>query len=290
MDNDAPLLAISMRLSPEHAALIGETLPFPEARAAIWINDIKKTGRVDVYCDDEAEAAMRTQVLEDFLADLLPDTSVVLETIHIASEDWANSWKSHFHAERISERIIVRPSWEMLPLQANDVDIVIDPGMSFGTGQHGSTRGCLILLDHITAEGAPPAALDLGCGSGILSIALAKLGCPDVRGIDNYPDAIGIAEDNAAKNDVACSFAQGDLDDFVCDAPAPLVVANILATVLIHYAKTVWAYVAPGGELVLSGILTEQFENVCAAYTELGAREIERVECGEWTSGHLHRP
>lgn len=283
---DAPLFAVTTPLPVADADAVAETLPFTEERSAVWVHDIEKTARLDLYFETQADAESAMESLAIFFDAAFPHVATDLRILPIASEDWAESWKQHFHAERVSDRIIVRPSWEQLPLQPGDVEIVIDPGMSFGTGQHGTTRGCLVLLDRIHARCPHGRVLDMGCGSGILAIAAAKLGYGSVEGFDNYPDAVAIARANATLNNAACHFETRELAAPDGGTRYDLVLANILASVLIDHAADVVAHLAPDGDLILSGILTEQFEHVRAAYVDQSLREVERVTRAEWTTGH----
>ena len=209
-------------------------------------------------------------------------------------EDWAESWKRFFHVIRVSPRVTVRPPWEPYePARADEVVVTIEPGMSFGTGLHGTTQACLRFLEELAAEpGAPARSLaDLGCGSGILSIAARKLGYAPVRGVDYDAAAVRVSAENAALNGVPdVSFA---LCDVTAD-PIPgaeVVVANILAPILLAAAPRIARAVAPGpgAALVLSGILGEQYPRVRAAYEAFGFREEASLAIGEWTSGLLRR-
>lgn len=211
-------------------------------------------------------------------------------------EDWAESWKRFFHVIRVSPRVTVRPPWEPYePARADEVVVTIEPGMSFGTGLHGTTQACLRFLEELAADapaGAPPRSLaDLGCGSGILSIAARKLGYAPVAGVDYDAAAVRVSAENARENGVAdVAFSACD----VTEDPIPradVVVANILAPVLVRAAPRIAAAVEPGprAALVLSGILGTQYADVRAAYEAQGFREERSLALGEWTSG-LFRP
>ena len=162
--------------------------------------------------------------------------------------------------------------------------------MSFGTGKHATTQACLRMLDDLAAEDPKRGVLDIGCGSGILSIAAAKLGFSPVKGIDNDPDAVRIAAENAAENGAAADFAVGDLA--LCKEKAEVVVANVLAPVLERNAAAVAGCVrrVPGNALVLSGILDGQYGDVRRAYEALGAVERRNLLVGEWRTGLFSFP
>ena len=209
----------------------------------------------------------------------------------IPDEDWRLSYRRHFTIEEIGRRLVTVPAWEKVP-EGGRLPIVLDPGLAFGTGKHETTRACLEFIDELVPEdasGRPVSFLDMGCGSGILSIAAAKLGCRPVRGFDVDNEAVEASVANAAANGVAVEFfryglgarAKRDL------GAADLVVANILGPLLIRFAGEI----APcaSRDLVVSGILTELYPEVLAAYAAHGFSEVSRRTLGEWTTGHLRR-
>ncbi len=214
-----------------------------------------------------------------FGLDLAPAVSV------IKAEDWGESWKRFFKVVQISEHLTVCPPWEKYEPKDGERVLILDPGMSFGTGKHATTQACMGFLDKLSQEDPLRDVLDVGCGSGILSIAAGKLGFKSVRGIDNDPDAVRIAAENSEVNGVKAEFAECDLA--ACDEKATIVVANVLAVVLEHFCREVSAMVkrVPGNALILSGILDEQYDSVRKAYEAQGAAEVENVLIGEWRSG-----
>jgi len=216
-----------------------------------------------------------------------------IERETLPAKDWSNAWKAFFRVERVSKRIVTKPTWEPYEPQPGDCVIELDPGMSFGTGQHETTRGCLRFLDGLTSVMPKPASfLDLGCGSGILSIAAAKLGCRPVRAIDIDEDSVVIASENIAANGCAAhvSVNIGDVAKLTEAQRYDIVAANILAPVLIEHAAAIADTVAPGGHLLLAGILTTQYGSVRDAYATLGLQEREIVADGEWTSACWQKP
>lgn len=206
-----------------------------------------------------------------------------------AETDWTNAWKTHFKIEKVSPRIVIRPEWESYTPQADEMVIRIDPGMSFGTGRHETTRCCLQLLDRWTADGKTGSFLDLGCGSGILAIAAVRLGLDPVAALDYDPDAVQGASENIARNGLSLRIEPrvGDVADLHESHPYDLVAANILAPVLIAHANAIAGTVAPGGFLILSGILTTQFPAVLAVYESCQFHLCETIAEGEWTTGLL---
>jgi len=203
----------------------------------------------------------------------------------IPDEDWKLSYRKHFKTEVISPRLVVRPPWEAVTPVPGQKVLTLDPGIAFGTGQHPTTRACLDAIDALAEENADRTFLDVGCGSGILSIAAALEGFRDVRGFDNDPDAVRNANENAEANGLGALFSDGDLSVPGTAAPADVVAANVLAPVLVRFAREVGALVNPGGRLILSGILDEQYEEVRAAYAALGFAEVSNRLIGEWRTG-----
>lgn len=178
----------------------------------------------------------------------------------VPDEDWVRATQSQFEPIRVSERLWIVPTWHTAP-DAAALNIVLDPGLAFGTGSHPTTRLCLRWLESRVAGGE--AVLDYGCGSGILAIAAAKLGAAEVTGIDIDPEAVRAARANAAANAVRARFAG---TDEALPPPADLVVANILASPLKLLAPLLAAQTRPGGRLVLAGLLDAQSDDVAAAY------------------------
>lgn len=207
-----------------------------------------------------------------------------IKSEEVAEEDWRFSYRRHFKTELVSPHILVQPEWERLAV------IKFDPGLAFGTGRHETTKACLQYIDELapaTNHEPRTSFLDMGCGSGILSIAAAKLGYAPVRGFDVDPDAVAASRENAAKNGVEAEFfrhalggrGQGPLES------ADLVVANILGPLLIRFADEIVPCVKR--HLVVSGILNELYSEVLAAYEARSFREVSRKTIGEWTTGLL---
>ncbi|MFH1477271.1 MAG: 50S ribosomal protein L11 methyltransferase [Verrucomicrobiota bacterium] len=241
---------------------------------------------LEIFCATRAEAESRLHTLRS----LAPKANFGAATIKtVERQDWAESWKRFFHAQRVSERIVVKPSWEQFEARPADCIVVIDPGLSFGTGLHGTTRACLQFLDNWQRRQPRASVLDMGCGTGILAIAAAKLGFPRVTAMDNDPDAVRIARANAVGNGVADRFEciQADVAEFKAGKTYDLVMANLLAGMLMAWADRIIAAVSktPGSGLVLSGILEEQYDAVRAAYVARGFAEQESLVLEGWKTG-----
>lgn len=211
-------------------------------------------------------------------------------------EDWKNSYKAHFKAWKFG-RLNWVPVWERetFALPAGEEVLWLDPGMAFGTGNHETTRLCCERLAlFAAARGNSGRVIDAGCGSGILALSAAKLGFGRVAGFDNDPEAIRVSEENAALNGLAgrVEFYVGDLvTGFAVGRTAELVLANIQADVLSRFVGELCAAVAPGGQLVLSGILSQELEAVRAKFAALAVGwRVESRVLGEWADLALTRP
>jgi len=217
------------------------------------------------------------------------------ELRELPDADWKNSYKAHFKASSFGPLHWV-PVWERETFQAPAGARVLwlDPGMAFGTGNHETTRLVAERLVAFAAEkGTGARVIDAGCGSGILALSAALLGYGEVSGFDNDPEAIRVSEENAAMNGLAgrVDFFVGDLTTGWKHAPAGLVLANIQADVLVRFTSELLGAVAPGGWLVLSGILERELADVRAAFAAAapGWRVDSRV-MGEWSDLLLARP
>ena len=246
--------------------------------------DVEETSAtMQIFLPDPADAPPAAEAL--VAAGRIVGLELAPETGTIPDEDWKLSYRKHFKVEVISPRLVVRPPWEAVAPAPGQKVLTLDPGIAFGTGQHPTTRACLDAIDALAAEDAGRTFLDVGCGSGILSIAAALEGFGAVRGFDNDPDAVRNANENAAANGLGALFFEGDLSAPGVAAPADVVAANVLAPVLVRFAREVGALVNPGGRLILSGILDEQYEEVRASYAALGFAEVSNRLIGEWRTG-----
>jgi len=179
-------------------------------------------------------------------------------------DDWETAWQRDWHGMAIGESLWVRPSF-CEPAPEKRIDIVLDPGMAFGTGQHATTQLCLVAIERLCKQTAPLNMLDMGAGSGLLAIAAGKLGAANILAIDNDPDAVAACEKNAEINGIQM---QSRLGDSPPQQTFDLVAANILAGPLIDMAPQLAA--ATGGQLLLSGLLETQINDVRHAYEAAG--------------------
>lgn len=206
------------------------------------------------------------------------------EDIIVDDEAWKDKWKENFKPVKITERLVVKPTWEEYQASAGELVIQIDPGMAFGTGTHETTSLCLKMLERYLGENpADKKVLDVGCGSGILSIGAALLGCADVLGIEIDEDAVKVAEENVALNQVQdrVRIMQGNLTEGI-DFKADVLVANLMADLVITLAERAGAHLEKGGVFLSSGILLEKKDKVSAALEAAGFEIAEIAEDGEW--------
>lgn len=204
-------------------------------------------------------------------------------------EDWETRWRS-FHKPLVLEggRLVVRPPWEPPPDGAG-INLVIDPGQAFGTGAHATTRLCLELMLGLAGPGSG-GFLDLGCGSGVLAIAAARLGWGPVAAVDFDPVAVAATAENASVNGVSMSVARHDLrvDPVVV---APTVAANLLRPLLLAWVRRLGDSVGPLPERVIaSGLLVGEADEIAGAFCALGLSEVARRESGDWAALLLSRP
>ena len=211
----------------------------------------------------------------------------------LAPQDWAESWKRHFKPLVIGTRLLVKPSWSRRAPHRGQAVVVLDPGLSFGTGQHPTTAFCLRQVAAFRQPGQAQSMLDIGTGSGILAIAAVKLDYAPVQAFDFDPDAVRVAKENAQANGVrdALALEQRDVTRFPCrpGKKFDLVCANLLGDLLVAARPQITALVAPGGRLVLAGILRREFDEVQGSYTAAGWRLVAVRAEKEWKSGAFER-
>ena len=198
--------------------------------------------------------------------------------------DWAEAWKSHFHVLHLGRRLVIKPSWRRHHRSGDEVVIDLDPGMAFGTGLHPTTRLCLLALEERAARGPLGRALDVGCGSGILSIAAVRLGATRALGIDIDPIAIEATRANARHNRVGRRIRARDGTLPSEEGPFDLVLANLIASVLMEHAANLATELVPHGTLIASGIFIDREPETVAALEGAGFRMIGRWHESDWVA------
>lgn len=247
------------------------------------IDEDKQIFEVSIYVEDNAEEVLeRVHTLvghRKFQSEELPDIDWVLHSLEGLKPVRAGSFFVHGAHDRDK-------------IEPNEIPIQIDAGLAFGTGHHGTTAGCLEMIEDLVKSEYPTNALDLGTGSAVLAIAIAKLAPIPVLATDNDPIAIGVAADNALINGVAehiiTATAEGfNHPIFRSYAPFDLIVANILARPLMDLAADLRANLAPNGSIILSGILDTQHDMVLEAYQAQGLTHQKTLHRDNWVTIHL---
>jgi ribosomal protein L11 methyltransferase len=288
------LLQVAVESPPGQERKIGAILQARFNAAPVEYHDLE-LGRttVSVYVPKAGfHVAKARRSLAGQLTALTPATgrqpSLRIRIRTLKPQDWAESWKRHFHPIVVGDRLLIKPSWSRRQPRPGAVAITLDPGLSFGTGQHPTTRFCLEQLVKLGGPGSPPGLLDIGTGSGILAIAAAELGWSPVVAIDFDADAVRIARENARRNRAqAIEFRRADLLAFPERSRRKfgVICANLTSDLLTAGATRILGRLAAGGTLLLAGILNQQFVEVRLVYEALGLRLQRKRTVGEWTSG-----
>ncbi|WP_375321350.1 50S ribosomal protein L11 methyltransferase [Aliivibrio logei] len=221
-------------------------------------------GETDIVALYDAETDMDLVVTQLKASNVLDD-NFAYKVEQLEDKDWEREWMDNFHPMKFGERLWICPSWLEIP-EPDAVNVMLDPGLAFGTGTHATTALCLEWLESIDLEGKT--VIDFGCGSGILAIAAIKLGAAKVVGIDIDPQAITASKDNAARNGVADQLELFLPQDQPENLVADVVVANILAAPLRELSSIITAHVKPEGVLAMSGVLDTQALDVASYYSE----------------------
>ncbi len=204
-----------------------------------------------------------------------------IELDEVFEQDWANNWKQFYKVTRLGENIVIKPSWEDYEPEEKDIVIKLDPGMAFGTGTHETTSLCVEQIEKNADKDST--LLDVGCGSGILSIVAAKLGLKDIVGVDIDELAVKVSRENAEINGVSdlIDFRKGDLLNVV-DEKYDFVVANILAEIIVILNKDIRKCLKDDGLFIASGIILDKIDKVKESLDESGLEVIDVITKGEW--------
>ena len=247
--------------------------------------------RVTFYLPaDETGFAQMGEVrlaLEDLKARRSDCGTLLLSLENLRDEDWENNWKQYYKPMEIGQRLLVSPQWEQVD-PGQRVPLILDPGLTFGTGSHATTRLCLTALEKTVAQG--DRVLDLGCGSGILSIAALRLGASQALAVDIDDKCLDVAYENAALNGIGKDRYTVRVGDVLSDGSLrreleggyDIVVANIVADVIIALAPLVPAMLRPGGTFLCSGIIDDRAEEVRSALEAAGWTVLETQSADGW--------
>jgi ribosomal protein L11 methyltransferase len=284
------LWKISVRIAPEAEEALVEALTRIFGQPASVYTDTEKHATTASVFVSKFVPKQRTELrraLTQIRAAELDIGPGRISVRRIARENWAESWKKHFKPLEIDRRLLVLPSWSKRKPKPEQSVVILDPGLSFGTGHHPTTAFCLEQISRLRDGTQSQSLLDIGAGSGILSIAAAKLGYSPVIAFDFDPDAVRVAKENAAMNRVRFSVRQQDLTKLPLRAQQQFTVvcANLVYDLLIQEHRRIMNQLAPAGALVLAGILKEQFTAVRRIYEEAGMTCVEQKLAGEWCSG-----
>ncbi|HEY3333939.1 MAG TPA: 50S ribosomal protein L11 methyltransferase [Candidatus Limnocylindrales bacterium] len=250
---------------------------------------------VDAVREAVAQADRELGHLQAF--GLRPIGDLTARVVH--EEDWANAWKAHFPVLRVGRRIVIRPTWRRHRRLPDDVVLALDPGMAFGTGLHPTTRLCLAALESLAdrgilgpggSDGVPARVLDVGSGSGILSIAAGLLGATTVLAVDVDPIAVEASAANAARNGLGRVVTSREGSAPSGDGPFDVVLANLIASLLVRLADGLVEDLRPGGTLLASGIFENREADVVEAFATRGLQIVNRWSEGEWVALEIVRP
>lgn len=243
---------------------------------------------ITVYVPENAQGAEQMLALRDELQRLRSESadtfgSLAVNAKGIREEDWANNWKQYFQPLCVGDRLWITPTWVEAEVPEGRVALQIDPGSSFGTGQHDTTRLCLAMLEGCVTEGCQ--VLDMGCGSGILSIGAMLLGAGMTRAVDIEQHAVDSAAENAQRNGIAAeqyeTYCGNILEDDALVAklggPYDVVCANIVSDILIAMRHLFVGFMKDGATILLSGIIDERLDEVISAMQEVGLT-VRRIE------------
>ena len=258
------------------------------------IESKKGETKVIIYIENNDSAHDQINLIKAMLEPLKKDLtlgSLNIQTDGINEEDWANNWKAFFKPIPVGEKILIQPEWEKYQGETDRIVFTVNPGLTFGTGTHNSTKLCIAELEKIITPNTN--MIDIGCGSGILSIISLLLGAKDAVALDIDPNSVHVAYENAQMNNVDTNLYHvysGDiltdkqLIDKISDKKYDVVVANIVADVIIALLPTVKDIIAKGGKFVCSGIINERLTDVTDAMKKHNITINHTVTDGEWSA------
>jgi ribosomal protein L11 methyltransferase len=241
--------------------------------------------RVIGYFSSEEDINEKISEIEkrlDYVKSLELDTGTLeIFKKEVKQENWENEWKKYFNVQKVSDSIVIKPSWEKYTPKAGEKIIDIDPGMAFGTGTHETTRMCINAIEKYMNKG--DSLIDIGCGSGILSIAAVHLGAKKVIAVDLDKLAVKVSKENVDLNGFSNTIdvRYGDLTD-VIDEKADVIVANIIADIIAKLSENIADFMKDGGYFISSGIINDKKDFVISKLKENNFDIIEENNDGEW--------
>ncbi|MEB3283926.1 MAG: 50S ribosomal protein L11 methyltransferase [Candidatus Sericytochromatia bacterium] len=290
---------VSIQVAPWHAETVAWHLQGLAGQGAVVSEvpakgDPPETLEVKLYRhgapEQTGEWVASVEASLDELRNSFQDAAWSTRVRLVPSEDWENSWKRHWHALEIGERLVVKPTWEAWSGDSSRLVIDLDPAQAFGTGTHPTTQLCLRALERVLPQYGTPRVFDVGTGSGILAIAALLLGAEHVWACDIDPVAVESTRENAERNRVEKSLSVATGDVTVFSGQAPILLANILAEVIAPIAPDLGALLSPGGTLIASGIIRAREALVSQALQNAGL-EVTAVEYqGEWVMIEARKP
>lgn len=253
---------------------------------------VEDGGRHVAYFEEPDDPDAFAAEAREHLEGMSGEGAVTLEWRWQEHEQWSEAWKRGLGPRRITPRLVVHPSWKPpRELRPGDLVVVLDPGMAFGTAEHGTTRGCIRFMDGLVQEG--DRILDVGAGSGILSVVAARLGADEVLAVEGDPLACEAMEDNVRRNGVSrrveIRTVWADAGTLASWGTFDGVLANIETGLLLPLIPGLGGAVKPGGWLLLSGILEDEMGRIAAAADEVGFTAAAEDADGEWRSVLLRR-
>ncbi len=282
-------MVTSLEAEDAVAELLGRILGRP---AAAYTNEETKLTIISVYCEQRGEwTPTKHKLVAEGLRRLRVSGVAVgagsILVTRVKREDWAESWKRHFKAIEIGPRLLVKPSWVRRRTRRGRAVVVLDPGLSFGTGNHPTTEFCMRALADFRQPGEQQSFWDVGTGSGILAIAAAKLGYAPVRAMDFDAEAVRVARDNARRNRVTIEIRRQDVTMLAARSRVKygLICANLISDLLVAKRHIIVARLAANGALAIAGILKQEFLAVRRAFERSGLRLVRSKTDGEWQSG-----
>ncbi|OPZ85485.1 MAG: Ribosomal protein L11 methyltransferase [Firmicutes bacterium ADurb.Bin419] len=251
-----------------------------------FLSSLEEGVTIKAYFSEERNISELTSIIEEklkFISQFLDVGEGFVGTSSVDDEDWSTSWKKYYKPLNLTDKLVIKPSWEDYEIKNDEIVIEMDPGMAFGTGTHETTKMCSVLLEkYVKPEDT---VIDLGCGTGILSIIAAKLGAKSVTAVDIDEVAVRVARENCGINGVdnTVEAFRGVIDDLK-EKKADIIVANIIANVIIDISGKVSSYLKKDGLFITSGIIKERSQEVLDAYTKLGFKCEQFEELGEWVA------